>query len=128
MRLADHHKQEEVLNEQIEAYFADITKLVQTELQEPELKVRNVCGERKREASSMVNTSKNCSTRFAIPKNSSTTFPIHFRSCFKFLIILKFRRNSKLLGCLHTFCTECLDKSQLFERKEDLISIIPQLS
>jgi len=58
MRLADLHKQEEVLNGQIEAYFAEITKLVQTKQQELQLQVRNVCGQRKREASSMVNTSK----------------------------------------------------------------------
>ncbi|CBY31730.1 unnamed protein product [Oikopleura dioica] len=58
MRLEELHKQEDVLNGQIEAYFAEITKLVQTKQQELQLQVRNVCGQRKREASSMVNTSK----------------------------------------------------------------------
>ncbi|CAG5105738.1 Oidioi.mRNA.OKI2018_I69.chr1.g2408.t2.cds [Oikopleura dioica] len=57
-RLADLHKQEEVLNKQIESYFAEITNLVKTKQQELQVQVRNICGQRKREASSMVNTSK----------------------------------------------------------------------
>lgn len=57
-RLKDLDHQEENLNHQIEMYFTEIFTLIKTKQNELQMQVRAVCGQRKRETSSMVNTSK----------------------------------------------------------------------